>query len=113
MAKKQATAKTPTAKNPTEAAITRDIKKYLTELKKSGLPIWFAKIHGGPMQVAGIPDLLVVYRGRLIALEIKRPGRNATPLQQHMMDAMRAAGAVAVVVSSVHDTYKVIWGKDE
>lgn len=67
------------------------------------------KIHGGPYQRVGLPDLLVIVRGRAIGLEVKaqRPGESveharnrATPTQLATLSAMELAGAPARVVLS-------------
>src|SRR5690625_2215056 len=73
--------------------------------------------HGGGMQTAGIPDLLVVIEGRMIALEAKhqRPGATregtmarVTRLQQFHLDALKEAGAVAEVVVSAEEALAAI-----
>ena len=60
------------------------------------------KVHGGVYQQAGLPDLLVVVRGRVVGIEAKaqRPGESeeharerVTPRQQATLDAMERAGA--------------------
>ena len=79
----------------TEAAVTKDIKNFLDRLKRLGEPIFFVKLHGGPMQRAGLPDWLIIYHGRTYAIEVKRPGGKATRLQEHTLAGMRRAGAIA------------------
>lgn len=78
---------------------------------------WVMKVHGGPTQTAGIPDLLVCVEGHLIGLEVKcqRPGESveaarsrATRLQEAQLDKLRAAGAGAAVVLSVEEALHVI-----
>ncbi len=87
----------------TESMITEKIVAYLKRLRERGEPIWWAKIHGGPMQRAGLPDLLILHRGRLLAVEIKRPGKHPTRLQAHTLAALRAAGAEAIVATCVEE----------
>jgi hypothetical protein len=86
-----------------ESTVTRNIVAYLKDLKRTGKRIWFSKLHGGPMQKAGLPDLIVLYRGVFLAIEIKRPGGKATPLQLHTLAEMEKAGAQTIVASSVED----------
>lgn len=51
---------------------------------------------------AGCSDVLACYRGRLIALEVKRDGRaKATATQEAFLADVRRAGGVAEVVSDV------------
>ncbi len=48
----------------------------------------------------GIPDRFAVHRGRLLALEIKRPrGGVVSPKQRWWLDRLAAAGAIALVVT--------------
>lgn len=91
-----------------ESTVTRQITAYLKTLKQAGEPIWFTKLHGGPMQQAGLPDLIVLYRGRLFAVEIKRPGGKATQLQLHTLAEMQKAGATVCVARSVDDVRTLI-----
>ena len=59
------------------------------------------KIHGGPYQVAGIPDLLCIRAGVTRWLEVKQPGKRATPLQQkRMAEIERESGTLCHVVTS-------------
>lgn len=78
---------------------------------------WIMKVHGGQMQVPGIPDLLIVVDGVLIGAEAKfqRAGESAehargraTPIQLNQIAKLRAAGAVADVVLSPDETLDLI-----
>jgi hypothetical protein len=42
---------------------------------------------------AGLPDILIVYRGRLIAIELKSPCGRCTAAQRAVREALLAAGA--------------------
>ena len=59
------------------------------------------KLHGSPFAVAGDPDLFGSYRGQAIAVEVKRPGENPTPLQQQRLHEWATAGALAFTCRSV------------
>ncbi len=52
---------------------------------------------------AGIPDLIVVHRGRLIAVELKAPGGRLTPAQKAMHRRLALAGAVVTTVTSLDE----------
>ena len=80
--------------------LERDIVRSIVRLaEKRGY--WAMKIHGGPYQRSGIPDLLVLRQGRAAWLEVKRPGRRATPLQARTMrDIAIRGGCPAEVVTS-------------
>jgi hypothetical protein len=55
--------------------------------------------------LVGSSDILGVLppSGRLLAVEVKRPGGRPTPHQQAFLDQVRAAGGVAAVVRDVAD----------
>jgi hypothetical protein len=58
------------------------------------------KIHGGPYQQAGLPDLLLLYRGHAAWIEAKLLGNKATPLQRLCLDNLAKAGCPAIVATS-------------
>ena len=70
-----------------------------------GEKVWWLKVHGSHFQRAGIPDLLVCYRGRFLAFELKHPtdGSGPTELQKRELLSLERAGAVAAVVRSVEE----------
>ena len=61
-------------------------------------------------QEAGIPDLLVCYKGFFIGLEVKQPGAEHTvrPRQKHILKQIEEAGGVAEVVSSVEQVAMIL-----
>lgn len=95
---------------PLEADITRAIQRMLA--KRAGW--WGYKVAGGAAQMRGVPDIVGCYRGRLVALEIKRPhvGR-LSPLQALRIDQIRAAGGVAEVVTSPDEVSKILDSLDQ
>lgn len=59
------------------------------------------KIHGGPYQMSGVPDVLCVKRGVAVFLEVKRPGEKPTEIQKARMEEIRrVGGAECAVVTS-------------
>ena len=59
------------------------------------------KIHGGPYQLSGVPDLLCIKRGVAVFLEVKQPGKQPTKIQRARMNEIeKKAGAVCAVVTS-------------
>lgn len=86
------------------------VVRIVAALKKRGC--FVIKLHGGPMQRSGLPDLLVLLDGRAVFLEVKRPGEQATPLQVHTLRLLRVVGAVAEVVTSVEEACRVVFRKD-
>ena len=55
----------------------------------------------GPLGSNGDPDRLFLHKGKLLLIEMKRPGGVCTPLQLQRHAEWRAAGATVVVVSDV------------
>lgn len=77
------------------AAILRHLKNR---------PRCFAwKTHGGMYGTAGIPDIIACVDGRFYAFEVKQPTGNLTRLQEVTLEKIRAAGGVAVMVTSVEE----------
>ena len=71
---------------------------------------WLVKIHGGPFQAAGIPDIIGCIDGRFVALEVKVPGARATKLQELTLSRIAAAGGIAAVVTSVAEAESAVEG---
>jgi hypothetical protein len=92
---------------PSESKI---VAKILDALRK--LPgMWCFKTHGGPMQAAGLPDVMGIYNGRGFGLEVKRPGNKPTPIQLAMMEKIAAAGGLVAVVHSPEEALAALEGK--
>jgi len=66
---------------------------------------WMVKTHGGPYQTAGLPDIIAVApgSGRLLGIEVKRPGGRPTELQKATLARINAAGGVAGVAFGIED----------
>ena len=63
---------------------------------------------------AGIPDLLVGYRGRYLLMEVKAQGGRLKDSQTQYHDAARALGLPCYVVYSVEDCQRILrrWARD-
>lgn len=86
-----------------EAALIQKIRTYLKTLPKC----FFWKEHGGQYGTAGIPDIIVCYKGRFIALEAKVGRNKPTKLQAATIESIRKAGGTAAVVYSIDDVKRV------
>jgi hypothetical protein len=86
-----------------EAPITKKIMKTLKEIGA-----FRYKTHGAQDQIRGLPDIICCYRGRFFGLEVKRPGRRATPLQALTLEQIKLAGGVAGVVHSVEEAIELL-----
>lgn len=85
------------------------VDKIRDHLRKQGF--WVLKIHGGPTQTAGIPDLLAVRDGRAFFFEVKTATGKTSRLQVHTIEQLRSFGAVAEIVCSVADVETVLSGQ--
>jgi hypothetical protein len=84
-----------------ESRLQRGIRKGL----KREVGGWWRKIHGGPFQAAGIPDLLGCVQGRFFAFEVKHPDQNSetSELQKKNIREIRCNGGTAEVVESLEE----------
>lgn len=97
-----------------EAGVVRLICK---EVRKVYPDAWIFKVHGGPMQMSGVPDLLFCVDGKFIGAEVKfvRPGESrdhaamrATPGQRNQIRLINKAGGSAGVVTSPQEALELI-----
>jgi len=87
-----------------ESLVKRDIVAYLDTLEEC----WHIAFHNMGYGKRGVPDRLICYCGRFVALEIKAPGGKATAWQERAIKEINEAGGMAAVVSSVEETMRVI-----
>jgi len=87
-----------------EANLVKSIRAYLSG--KSGLFYW--KEHGGIHGRSGIPDIIICYKGKFVALECKAMGRRPSLLQQVTINKIERAGGIAACVWSLDDVKKII-----
>ena len=64
---------------------------------------------------SGIPDLLVCYKGKFIALEVKTPDKknNVSDLQQHNINEIIRNGGLAFVVWELNQVKDIIKGLEK
>jgi len=92
-----------------ESQLIQSIKRYLATLQEC----FFWKEHGGQYGTAGIPDIIVCYKGRFYGLEAKVGRNKPTRLQEATIEQIKRAGGTAAVVRSVDDVKAVLSGKEE
>lgn len=56
----------------------------------------------------GAADIKLCYKGRYVALEVKRAGKEATPLQAYNIERIRKAGGIGEVVYSLEQVKEII-----
>jgi len=87
-----------------EAPLTKQILKALK--KKGG---FWVKIHGGPFQVSGLPDIIGCYEGRFYGFEVKRDkSLKPTARQRLVLATIRRAGGISRVVTGPAEAIKAI-----
>jgi penicillin-binding protein-related factor A (putative recombinase) len=92
------------AKTASEKSIVTNIVAYLHGLHSS----WVFKVHGGLFQLAGIPDILCVYDGKLFAFEVKDAHGKASQIQLVTLSKIKRAGGYAAVVRSVAEVREMV-----
>jgi hypothetical protein len=62
--------------------------------------------------IAGLPDIMILFDGRLYAIELKTETGRPTETQLRVIDAIRAAGGHAVVCHGLDRTIACLetWG---
>ena len=94
-----------------ETDIKKEIVAYLDSL---GPQCWHVAYHNLGYGRRGVPDRLVCYRGRFLALEVKRPpaerkkNPSAEKWQEREIAAIETAEGVAEVVWSVERVREII-----
>jgi hypothetical protein len=88
-----------------EVRVKNAIKKLL---KERG--VWYCTPIGAAFGNGGVPDFLCCWSGRFLAIEAKAPGKrsNTTALQDFQLNAIRAAGGIAIVVDDVSQLRSIL-----
>ncbi len=53
--------------------------------------------------VAGVPDILVIYRGQVVAIELKAPGGTLSKAQKAMHERLTLAGALVYTATRIEE----------
>lgn len=95
-----------------ENSLQSSILEYLKgNPRKSikGIGGWWLNFHGGSVYMPrGIPDIIGCFKGRFVALEVKRPDEQPTTIQEKTLELLQAAGAVTGVVHNVDEVKEII-----
>lgn len=80
----------------------------MASLRKQG--VFCFKVHGGPMMIKGLPDIIACVDGRFVAFETKVPEkrRNTSLAQRRIHDLIRQAGGIAVVVCGPSEAVGIV-----
>jgi len=88
---------------PLERHLQASVLAHLKKLRATDPSLIYRKRHGGPMGVAGDPDITGLWRGVHFEIELKAPGENPSPLQLARLAEWGRARAVVGVVRSLAD----------
>lgn len=88
-----------------ESTLQRRIQDYLKK-KLPGAYVW--KNHGNQYSVIGLPDLMCVYKGKIICIEVKISGNKPTKLQEVIIRKLTDAGAICCIAYSIEDVKKML-----
>lgn len=84
---------------PNESTITTKVLKYLNKQPQC----LFIKKHNNQYARKGEPDILGCVSGRFVAIEMKIPGKEPTPIQYKRLREWEQAGAVAFWATSLEE----------
>lgn len=92
---------------PTESNLVRKILKKLDMEYPMG--VWY-KIHTGPFQERGMPDIVGCLRGRFIAFEVKTPDnkKGVTNYQKLQLSRISSAEGKCTVITSAKEAMKFL-----
>ena len=90
-----------------EGRVKASIKQYLKSLGCW----WYMPVQNG-MGVMGIPDFIICYQGRFVAVECKAPGKEktVTPNQQRNLDLITRSQGCVVVATDVEQVRSLLQG---
>ena len=89
-----------------EKTITNQILKHL-----KSLPECFAfKEHGGLYGTSGIPDIIVCYKGKFVAFEVKTEKGKLSKLQEITIAKIQKAKGMAFKVTNLEKVEEILKG---
>jgi hypothetical protein len=78
--------------NP-ETRFKMKVQSRLSSIKE----LWHVKIQ--QVALRGVPDMLICYKGKFFAWELKVGRNDVTQLQKYVLDNIKTAGGIARVVT--------------
>lgn len=93
---------------PTDAPLESSVVNRLIKWINKQPECRAQKTHGSQLRM-GTPDIDGSWRGRKMAIEVKRPGNNqVTALQKKELEAWAATGAITGVAHSLEELKEII-----
>lgn len=86
------------------------VRKIIKALKEKYPEDFWLKIHGGPFQERGIPDIIGCHHGKFIGMEVKLPTskKGTTKYQELQIHRIMIAGGYATTVTSAKEALQKI-----
>ena len=79
-------------------------------LKTLGIFHW--KVHQGLGSTPGVPDILGIWHGKILGIEVKTAAGRVSPAQQLFIDRINREGGLAFVARGVEDVLQGLDIKD-
>jgi len=64
-----------------------------------------------PYRRKGVSDILGIWKGKFLAVEVKIKGRYATPEQKQFIEDVNKAGGIGLVAYSLEMVQERLWGE--
>lgn len=92
-----------------ERKVKKKLIKYISDLKKSGVPIYYEpREAGGFTYRKGIPDFWFLYNGRHVEIEAKAPGGEQSTMQIKWAEIFWRLGIECYCIESVDELIEII-----
>lgn len=87
-----------------EKQVENQIKKWLKQHN-----YWYFKVHGGPFQKVGVPDIIACINGRFVAIEVKRSdGGIVSELQKAQIQKIKDSGGLVGVAHNMKEFWQIL-----
>lgn len=75
-----------------------------------GADLFCFKVHGGPMMINGLPDIIGIAYGRPFAIETKMPDPKSKPTERQLYvhARMRRAGCIVGIARNVPEAISIV-----
>ena len=90
-----------------EALLTRSVRSLLNTV---GIFHW--KVWQGMGSAPGVPDIIGIHKGRMIAIELKAPKGKLSDAQQQFIDRINEAGGLAFCARTLDDVIEGLGIRD-
>jgi Holliday junction resolvase len=86
------------------------VKAKVVSILKSAGAYYFYPVTGGWGAGAGVPDIIVCYKGLFIGIECKSGANKPTPLQEQNLERIKNAGGISLVIheGNIHEVYRAL-----